>query len=205
MLVAMNLVSCHKREGYVYATSCTYFIDINFRDTLGNDLVAPLAKERWTSNPQKPNWQGEINPDRYSLKIVSQSGDIIANDRISGSMKGPSFFSAKYDSRYNLVNDDERGWYYLEQQLMLPAEIYVLQQKLVYTIVCPTIFGDDLSHELITYWDFSNEDINPPLKKEKFPECYGVVFDNQILVPVRRITGIRGTHYSHFVDIILGK
>lgn len=196
----MAFSSCHKREGYVYATSCTYFIDISFRDSLGNDLVAPLVKEQWSSNHQKPSWQGEINPDRYSLIIVSQSGDIIADDRISGSVKGPSFFSAKYDARYNLVNDDERGWYYLEQQLMLPAKIYVLQQKLVYTIVCPTIFGDDLSYEVITYWDFSKEDITPPLKKEKYPECYGVTFDNQVIVPTRKAIG---NYYYYFVDIIV--
>ena len=194
LLVVVTFSSCHKREGYVYATSCTYFIDINFRDSLGNDLVASLAEGQ----------EGRIDPELYRLDILSQDGEIIEHDRRSGPTIRPFFTINEFDVRYQLNNNLKKGRNYLEQQLIVPAETYVLQQKLTYIIICPSIFGDNLSHEVITYWDFSKEDITPPLKKEKFPECYGVIYEDQILVPDKKFIGASGPHYSYFVDIVLG-
>ncbi|MCR5827655.1 MAG: hypothetical protein K6G53_04495 [Bacteroidales bacterium] len=201
----MAFSSCHKREGYVYATSCTYFIDISFKDSLGNDLVAPLAEDRYISDQQIDKWWGEIDPERYKLEIISQSGDIIAHDRYSGSLRKPQFFMSKYDSNYKLVSDEDTGCYYLEQILQLPAIVYVLQQQLTYRIICPTIFGDDNIHEIITYWDFSKEDITPPLRNDKFPECYGIIYEDQRLVPVRAGAESVGNHYGHFVNLVVDR
>ena len=205
LLVSMTLASCNKREGYVYATSCSYFIDISFKDSLGNDLVAPLAEDRYISDQHIDKWWGEIDPVRYKLEVISQSGGIIAHDMYSGSLRKPQFFMSKYDSNYKLVSDEVFGCYYLAQTLQLPAIEYDLQQQLTYRLTCPTIFGDENPHEIITYWDFSKEDINPPLHNDKFPECYGIIYEDQRLVPVRIGAESVGNHYSHFVNLVIDR
>ena len=91
LLLAEAFTSCHQKPGYVYATSCTYFIDISFRDSLGNDLVAPLAEDRYISDQHVSEWWGEINPKQYKLEVFSQSGGIIAHDMYSGSLRKPQF------------------------------------------------------------------------------------------------------------------
>ena len=69
-----------------------YSISVSFIDKEGNDLVAPLAAERYIKNSRGNNWEGEINPDKYSLDrlpilsvIIVHSLYVTVQDRISGS------------------------------------------------------------------------------------------------------------------------
>lgn len=177
LFVAGALASCHK--GYVYAERLAYYISFSFRDASGNDLVAPMVEG------------GMINPDKYSVDIV------LAYKEQEDTFARPYHFRAFYD------NQSGDGYWYLGCNLITPAKEFGLQQSIIYKIACYPIFNDDNSHEVVTYWDFSYEDIHPPLDNDKFPECYGVIFEGQKILPVRKRTMYSGSTYHHFVDIVL--
>ena len=206
LLVVTVFASCHKRDGFVFATSCTYYIDISFRDSLDNDLVAALVEESRTPEGDFSKWTDEINKDKYRLDVLMATPD---GNIISVSLSELTL--AKYDVNHRLlsVNDEElnsiEGYYYIEIALITSAKEFGLREIHTYQLTCSDIFGDSSIHEITSYWTFSLEDVNPPLKNDKYPECYGVLFDNQIIVPVRKATETRASHFTHFVDIIVAR
>ena len=72
------------------------------------------------------------------------------------------------------------------------------QDKVTYILICPTIFGDDLAHEVITYWR-DNNDIAESSFENRFPICTRAVVDGQEIIPKR------GDYYYQYIDVILNK
>ena len=66
---AIDLSSLYDKElNNTFGPVWKYTLAISFKDTEGNDLVAPLAEERWDSNPDASHWAGYINPDKLHLR-----------------------------------------------------------------------------------------------------------------------------------------
>ena len=135
-----------------------YSISVSFCDKAGNDLVAPLAEERYISNPRYNEWEGEINPAKYSLEI-SLSNPIAEFKRYhsAGSLNdnfGPLFFIGKYTGEINYLTNSFNHFRYQYADDNYNEIVENPRQEFVkYTITCNTIFNDKEAHELVVYWD----------------------------------------------------
>ena len=138
-----------------------YSISVSFIDKEGNDLVAPLAAERYIKNSRGNNWEGEINPDKYSLEIT---------------LSKPTADFKRYHSpqpirdgsgSYFWISDYQQDTYYLSNVFNYFRYQYAddnydsvvenpMQEYVKYRIFCPTIFNDNTIHELVVYWDNDN-------------------------------------------------
>lgn len=156
----------------IYAEELFYFIDFSFKDQYGNDLVAPLVAFE------------ELNSDKYVLEAVLNCKN--------ESFVCPSSFIVTQNGNYRC----------LCCQLRTPAKDFGLQNSITYKLSYPDLFGDEITYEIVTYWDFSYADKHPPLNVLKYPECYGAVFNNQRIIPV---ISKAGNYYHYYVDIVLDR
>ncbi|MCR5828200.1 MAG: hypothetical protein K6G53_07270 [Bacteroidales bacterium] len=138
-----------------------YSISVSFIDKEGNDLVAPLAAERYIKNSRGNNWEGEINPDKYSLEITLSKPNADFKRYHSPQPiydnSGPYFWISKHDGEVNYLSN---GFSHFRYQYVDDDYDKVVenprQEYVKYIITCPTVFNDSAAHELVVYWDNSN-------------------------------------------------
>lgn len=225
-LIAVILAGCGERiielPGAKVLPIDYYWLTINFRDASGNDLIAPLGDERWKPARDHSNWAGEINPDKYKLDILlsnpHESWDntiynYMATEAFIPDENRPYFTIAKYneDFKGTLTYKGEQldGYCYLFSNFGIPA-INGLQQSLTYNITCPAIFGDNLTHNIVTYWA---EDKNASNNSDdetilfQYPQCTGASFDGKEIIVKSAVVYATESrqYYSYFIDIALDK
>lgn len=199
-----------------------YWLTVSFKDASGKDLVAKLGDERWVSSRNQSNWAGEINPERYQLDIILSNpheswDNTIYNTRakegvFAPDVNQPYFMIAKYDENHvgTLTykgEDSIEGDCYLFSNFNIPA-INGIQNTLTYKITCPTIFGDNATHEIVTWW---KEGQSFPKDSDeiifRYPECKSSTFDGKDVIVKKVLVDSANSkeYYSYFIDIVLDK
>ena len=216
----------------VTGTAYNYCVTISFTDAAGNDLVAPLGTDRWKNPNSSAYWHGSINPEKYALEIVlSDPSDRhrIPNPNVVYDKRIPYFMMAKYDSNYQCTSHfgaeytEGEGKYYLscvwrtsvynryDWDNLMWVDYNPVQDYITYHIACPTIFGDESVHTLVTYWDADLCSITFDQKDARtwsqYPSCTKAYFDGEE-VPVETVL-VRHNEirdfYAFFIDIVLDK
>lgn len=219
-------------------TSYSFRISIGFFDKTGKDLTVPLAEERWIKPASDADrydypWSGGINPIKYDLDLTLSYPDVLPHD-IPGvvyyNKRYPTYelIMTKYKDDYQLTDySDEEGRYYLSNKFGYPRigglDIQLAsgigdyikdnprQDYIIYKLSCPTIFGDNTVHELVTYWGddlcFPPDDPEAEEQWMLYPNCTKAIFDGKE-VPVKTVVTSSydwRDFYDHFIDIVLDK
>lgn len=157
MLVIICLASCHWFYRDDIPEIDSYMIALCFQDALGNNVSEGIGSEELRAN------EGTIDPDLYSLDIVLQN-------YINGeTVPGPDVYPQS--SSLGTINHDELGTCLVNDFTRLKSNNV---RKLTYKLKCPYIFGDEEIHELVTYWELS-ENI--------YAKCYRIEFEGQEIIP----------------------
>lgn len=230
-VICMMLSGCEKNQLSGLNTNLpmdVYSLTVSIKDISGNDLVAILGKESWESAAGSKAY-GWINPEFYQLDIIlsnshptwdsnfynfrSHTGGLFDPDMIR-----PDLQMLAYDEEGKIVStrfngaDDTEGWsFYLFNNFHNPA-INGRQDSLTYKILCPKIFGDNLTHEIIAYWRDDSEverypDWKDNVNEERYPECISATFEGKE-VPVKKMlifSGPNFDHYGYLLNIVLDK
>lgn len=207
----------------------SYSISISFENETGIDLVAPLGEDRWISSRGNHCWVGEINPEKYELNVVYSdfpdfsSSEIYRNYRYSvdslemvDDNNVAYFMMAKYDDNYDCTSEFKEeyaegdGKFYLNTVLTTPIRAWNIdvprQDNIIYNITCPTVFGDNTTHQLVAYW--SDDSLFPLNSNEtSCPECIRATFDGKEVIVKKAViwSGPHRDFYSYFIDIVLDK
>ena len=200
-----------------------YTILISFVDGSGKDLVSSLGEERWQPDGDNTIWGGQINPEKYSLNFIySNPPSYFTEEQLSLDSCVAPFFALKFDNyqipyqTYEQYIEGEGRWYLynrLRHFIRAWGKDALRQDNIIYRFSCPTVFGDNSTHELIAYWgDDPAPSSNPDAGLH--PECIRALFDGQE-IPVKKVTVVTryevqsGTidveRLQYFIDIVLDK
>lgn len=175
MTLFMSMISCieptsgyrseRERRGVYH-----YWINVNFSDKDGKDLIEPLAEERYVGNEPVNPWLIEINPDKYKLEIcLSDSHVPVQNEN--------AVFHIEYDdrSKRNYLQHDIGyfKWDYVDGNRDNLAS-NPRQKYITYKMIFPELFGNNEEHELVVYWDYDRT----IMEYEPIP-CSEVYFDGE--------------------------
>ena len=187
-----------------------YWLTVNFKDDSGNDLVALLGKESRESAVDPSYWDGRINPELYQLDVILSNPHASWDNNIYNArgcdVNQPYFSMVIYNEEDEVAlssfkgASETEGYCYLFSNFHIPA-INGIQDSLTYKIMCPTIFGDNLIHEITAYWKENIKDS----EGERYPECIDATFDGKE-VRVKKIlvdSAVNRNYYSYFIDIVL--
>ena len=151
LLSGCGKVSEPEPEQTITRDPIIYYLSIGFKDTSGADLVGPLDMKTG-----------------YKLDIVCPD---INGSSVEGSSQFQKYnFYEKYPSYKEQLGEQYSG-YCLFNQMMLYSN-QGLQKTLTYRITSAAIFGDNSAHEIVTYWDYSNDSENGTM----YPVCTKVVY-----------------------------
>ena len=183
-------------HGYAFPR-ISYWVCMSFVDGEGNDLATPLISAGDDRNPL------HANPEKYNL-------DILLSDGSKQDVENVEYFQI-----YNHFGNDGR-YYLFNDFFMYSAD---LQNQLTYKITCPTVFGDNSVHEIVTCWI---DDPAVAYKKDpghvydseghrimqQTPQCTSATFDGKEIL-VKKIVftqDMKGKeYYSYFLDIVLDR
>lgn len=229
IIVFLSLSCCSKVDMEVSESfpQDFYWLTISFRDAAGKDLIVPLAEERWMMEEDKDLlvWPGTINPERYNLDIVLSNPDNSWDNTIynykatkyfTPDVYRPYFTIAKFNEQFvgtltycgeeDSVKD---GYCYLFSQFIIPA-INGVQEYLTYKITCPTLFGDDSTHEIVAFWNKDPFTVGQSKDRKKgalYPECTKALFDGNVVSVKKAVAHSAKTkdYYSYFIDIVIDR
>jgi hypothetical protein len=133
-----------------------YNMSLRFTDTSGNDLSKDI----------------NLADSIYRLDIIIPEpcngwDNDIYNTPGSDVVSRPDFSLSRPDSPY------------LTSYFYLPADECPPMKKLTYKIWFPALFGDDLIHEVVSYWDV-------PSNKKKaygYATCFRIEFEGKEIIP----------------------
>lgn len=178
-----------------------YMVALSFHDASGNDLVSPLADEKWRSEADKRLnfWPRTINPERYHLDIILSNpyeswDNTIYNFRHEWAESDPPILQPYFKIW-------ERDGLSLENIFHCPA-INGNQETLTYEISCPTIFGDNTIHILSTVWKYPSR-----IGDYLYPVCSMATFDGKKVDISKSVynTTDYTTYDINLIDIVLNR
>jgi hypothetical protein len=200
-LAVLTLSSCGW-FGPVVPTSSKKFhynLHLSFKDKDGNELIAPLAEEKFISD-QSNVWKGEINPEKYKLDFLPAVP--------SADTSLMTLTASKYDDQLCLEPAREdgtfgpEGTWYLNLRGIMINNTDTPQDHLKYKFTCKMIFQDASVHEITAYWtkgeqaDYVNY----------FPVCTKVVVDGKEYTPARGVTqNSMGMYIGYFATIVVNR
>jgi len=179
-----------------------YNLHISFKDSLGNDLVAPLGEEMYNSAPNSTRYRGQINPDKYSLYIQFSNGTYVNN---------AEFLLKKYDENYSLMSAKTDGTYDEKGDWSLYYNLVGIGKKsddelfatMTFRFQCETIFGDVSYHDIITWWKEGSRERD---NRVQYCECSSATIDGKEIKPIKGVSyNDKGEPYyvGYFLDIVL--
>ena len=139
-----------------------YPIAFCFQDASGNNIVEEIKAEQSGFIDDKKN----INSNMYSLDIDIQN---YINGKVTS---GPHKYPALYVSSLEMIMHNKLGICLTNYFARSSEDNNV--RKLTYNLQCPYIFGDEETHELVTYWEL-NDNI--------YSKCYRIEFEGQEITP----------------------
>lgn len=188
----------------------SYLLCVGFLDSKGNDLTAPLAVEQ--SKEEGKDWNGPADPARYNLNIILSNG-VQSDSENLDSFTMYNFFARvpEFEKQYGRYD----GHYFLFNHYF---DYFEPESCLTYQITCPTVFGDNSVHELVTWWGDDPEvayrgeeyaqayDSDGNRIMDQYLQCTKALFDGRE-VSIKRAVFYVGpnnrAYYSHFIDIVL--
>lgn len=157
MLVIICLSSCNLFHRDYPPEVDIYMIALCFQDALGNNVSEGIGTEELRTGASIKNAnEGTVNPDLYSLDIVSDPDD----------------YTTLYGFSLGMIKSDKLGTCLTNYYCRFRENNNV--RKLTYKLQCPYIFGDEETHELVTYWELS---------KNTYAKCYRIEFGGQEIIP----------------------
>ena len=162
-----------------------YNLALNFQDALGNDLVNEIGLDKGSNPISEDQAQtGYLKRELYTLNIIASQPceDVIDAKTKHFIPDAPQLGMKKFNDCYYLTND-----------FGLIANDCPEEKKLTYRLKCPSVFGDDLEHEFVTYWEI-------PVLQNKFAKaiCNRIEFEGKVFTPTLTQDG-----YSYRLTIIL--
>ncbi len=141
-----------------------YGLEISIQDVSGNDLVSGIEVEDGSV----------INPDLYTLDIRASQlceEDIASWYRRNGVIP---------DNQTPLLGMNSfNGRSFLTTAFSLDASECPNEKVITYKLKCPYVFGDEVEHEIIAYWDV------PKIRNNSSTAiCTRIEFDGDIFTPL---------------------
>ena len=189
-MAALATTSCNNADNELLLNSqppeyihCLY---LSFLDTSGNDLIKgigydwfqPEGDESGEIASREKERGGLVKPDLYTLDVVFPDG--IENPWYPKPQPGVILEPrTPYMGVWKRTSDhppyDPKG-YYLTFSTSSYRE-FVFQQpfaeKITFRVKCPYVFGDDATHDIVTWWVHERQDYALGTK------CYRVEFDGK--------------------------
>lgn len=179
-LIFINFSSCdlfsdHEPEFVVYN------LGLSFRDASDNDLVKGIELDEWAYSNEvamKDAPWGVVKRDLYVLDIVIAIPCKHWNNETynTADRAGVAYDANRPILGMKMYNDRS---YYLTNNFRLPVNDCPEEKILTYKLKCPYLFGDEMIHEFVTYWDI------PKGKSENqhFAKCYRIEFEGNEVAP----------------------
>lgn len=155
-----------------------YHISFVFQDAEGNNLAEGIGVEdMYPDMPKEQVTDGKVVGYKLDI-ILSDPGDFNDKrypfyDEVSGKVYDPPILKYKYTEDNNI---------YIENNFCFYRGVVKPQEKLIYEITCPHIFGDDKVHVITTYWTGEQGET---VLSSFFPVCYKVEFEGKIITDIR--------------------
>ena len=175
-----------------------YRINISFKDPAGRDLLEQFAYYR--SDPTNPKYLGEVDPDKYNLRIVSS---------FNYSQEYYKFTMAKFDELHSWMKTDKNGvypnrgtWYFSNDFVIMTKNNGSPYSPLKYQINCLDLFGANY-HEIVTWWEEGTVDKETG---QHFPKCVKATFNGKEVKVVQGITfneKAEPYYVGYFLDIVI--
>ena len=155
--VALLCISC-RDQAYEHSPTWVYHLVFSFKDSEGKDLVKPLADEQWMTDPKQDHWSGEINPVRYLLDVIYSNPPDWYDNTIYNRKAYPGFIPTEHKCIFSACQNSQElpvsPWYLRYYNNTHHIDTWGEEvQDLTFKITCPTIFGDESIHEVVTYWE----------------------------------------------------
>jgi len=155
-----------------------YHISFVFQDAAGNNLAEGIGVEdMYPDMPKEQVTDGKVVGYKLDI-ILSDPGDFNTKqypfyDEASGKVYDPPILKYKHTEDNNI---------YIENNFCFYTGVVKPQEKLIYEITCPHIFGDDKVHVITTYWTGEQGET---IFSSFFPVCYKVEFEGKIITDIR--------------------
>lgn len=177
-----------------------YRINFSFKDPQGNDLLKQFAY--YKSDPTNPKYLGEVDPELYTLRIVSSNHYPLDTFY---------FNMAKFDELHSWVRTDKNGvyanrgtWYFSNDYVIKSKYDGTPYSPLEYHIKSGAIYNGSLRfHTVYTWWEEGTKDKE---SGQHFPECVRASVDGIEIKPIKGITyNNRAEPYyvGYFIDIVV--
>ena len=200
---AIDLSSMAGRElNETFGPAWKYTISISFKDTEGNDLVAPLAEEQWSNNPDASHWAGYINPDKLHLDVIYSNPPDWFDNTTYTHKAYPGMIPDVHVKYCTAVQFDQPDspWYVVHGEATYINTWGDEVRDLTFKLSCPTIFGDDEIHEFVTYWEEGEEKRG----EKRLAKCTKVVFEGQEYIPKKMVI-VHHYDYPEYPHALEGK
>ena len=147
-----------------------YNLALSFQDASGKDLVQGIELEHESGSVSVEQAQsGLVKSDLYTLKVVTSQPceDVIASKSKNYIPDSPRLGMTKYN-----------GYSFLTNDFGMDASYCPDEKVLTYKLKCPTVFGDEAEHELVTYWEV-------PKIQNNFAKaiCNRIEFEGKVITP----------------------
>ncbi|MCD8093968.1 MAG: hypothetical protein LUF01_14535 [Bacteroides sp.] len=178
IFVAINFSSCRYTDEPKFIV---YNLGLSFQDASGNDLVKGIGLEEWSASTSMENalW-GSVDPDLYVLDIIVSEPCNNWDNEIYNSPARPGFSPTVHRLQLAMERNYNSNCY-LTNSFGFPVGDCPEEKILTYKLKSPYVFGDDATHEFVTYWDI------PKIKKapgtENFAKCYRIEFEGTEIIP----------------------
>ena len=195
LCIAVLLSSCpHHEHGIMSVESgpYSYNMELKILDSSGTDLIGEwvssiVEDEDYKSNPSPlvfPSQQFLPDWEAFPCMITDRMG---FNRPLRMSLMSP----------YSFWNNEET-WRLLFSDWTRSDNCNISAERIIIRISnCPEIFGDNLEHELVTYW-------RPYSDKLNFRQmCYRVEYGDKVFTDIIHETGRYPDDYKSIVTIIL--
>ena len=175
-----------------------YRINISFKYPSGYDLLEQFAY--YKSDPTNPKYLGEVDPERYRLRIVSS---------YMYSYEYYNFTMAKFDELHSWMRADKNGvypkrgtWYFSNDFVIKTKNDGTPYSPLRYQIHSVDLFGANY-FEVVTWWEEGTVD---KATGQHFPKCVKATFNGKEVKVSKGITyneKAQPYYVGYFVDIII--
>jgi hypothetical protein len=170
LILMCSLTSC---PDHCQPSSVAYWLYVSFQDASGNDLVKGIALEEWypSNVPVEEAQFGSVKRDLYTLEIIIPE-PCKTNFRPGVIPDDPS----PPELNWHKLNN---GYYGLSSDFSISVDNCPETKILTYRLKCPYIFGDNETHELVTYWDF------PKMRHgEILAKCYRIELNGSVFTQI---------------------
>lgn len=166
LALMMNYASCDLLFSHVEPESVSYYLNLNFQDASGNDLVKGIEFDASS---------GTVNDSLFTLDIIVSEPCGNWDNKIYNAPARPGFEPDVNRPKLGMLKYN--SCCYLTNGFYIPVNDCPEEKILTYQLKCPYIFGDDAVHEFVTYWDIPKDKVNQTAK------CNRIEFEGNEIIP----------------------